>query len=497
MTNNFIIMENLSNYIGGAWVKSKEDNTIEVINPATQEILGKVPYGNGTSVDVEDAVEAASQAFKSWSQVPVMKRVQPLYKLKQLLEENAEEIARTITMESGKTLAESRGEIQRAIENVEVACGTPMLIQSEFSENIATGVDEFMIRQPLGVCACIAPFNFPGMIPFWFLPYAIACGNTFILKPSEKVPLTMVKVFQLIEQLDLPKGVISLVHGGKETVNALLDHPDVKAISFVGSTQIAKYIYSRGAANGKRVQAQGGAKNPVVILPDADIDMSVQIVTDSVFGCAGQRCLAASNIITVGDNGNIKEALYESAKSRTTGFGLDEKVEMGPVISSESKSRVEHLIEKGVHEGAKLLLDGRNATIEGYEKGNFIKPTILEGLPLDGEIIRTEIFGPVMSLIELKTVDDALNFINNGHYGNMACLFTSSGANARKFRNQANAGNVGINIGVAAPMAQFPFSGWKESFFGDLHGQGRHAVEFFTQTKVVIERWPKEWSRKF
>jgi malonate-semialdehyde dehydrogenase (acetylating) / methylmalonate-semialdehyde dehydrogenase len=490
-------MDILKNYINGTWVNSKETNATDIINPATQEVLGKVPNGTNTVSDVAKAVEAASEAFKFWGQVPVMKRVQPLYKLKQLLEQNAEEIARTITLECGKTIVESRGEIQRAIENVEVACGTPMLIQSEFSENIATGVDEFMIRQPLGVCACIAPFNFPGMIPFWFLPYVIACGNTFVLKPSEKVPLTMMKVFELLNQIDLPKGVVNLVHGGKETVDAILDHPEVKAISFVGSSKIARYVYSRGSANGKRVQAQGGAKNPVVILPDADLEMSVQIVTDSVFGCAGQRCLAASNIITVGDDGHIKEALYESAKKRTTGFGLDEKIEMGPVISSQSRSRVEQLIEQGVSEGGKVLLDGRNAKISGYEKGNFIKPTILEGLPLNGEVIKTEIFGPVMSLIELKTVDDAINFINGGHYGNMACLFTSSGANARKFRNQADAGNIGINIGVAAPMAQFPFSGWKESFFGDLHGQGRHAIEFFTQTKVVIERWPKEWSRKF
>jgi malonate-semialdehyde dehydrogenase (acetylating) / methylmalonate-semialdehyde dehydrogenase len=490
-------MEVLSNYINSSWVKSKETNTSDVINPATQEIMAQVPNGKGTIADVEQAVAAAAEAYKLWSQTPVMKRVQPLYKLKQLLEENLEDIARTITIECGKTLAESRGELQRAIENVEVACGTPMLIQSEFSENIAGGVDEFMIRQPLGVCACIAPFNFPGMIPFWFLPYAIACGNTFILKPSEKVPLTMAKVFKLFEQIDIPAGVINLVHGGKETVDALLDHPEVRALSFVGSSAIAKYVYSRGSANGKRVQAQGGAKNPVVILPDADIEMSVQIVTDSVYGCAGQRCLAASNIITVGDDGNIKEALYESAKKRTTGFGLDETIEMGPVISNASRARVESLIEKGVSEGGRVLLDGRNTKINGFEKGNFIKPTILEGLPLHGEVVRTEIFGPVMSLIELKTVDDALSFINNGQYGNMACLFTSSGANARKFRSHANAGNIGINIGVAAPMAQFPFSGWKESFFGDLHGQGRHAIEFFTQTKVVVERWPKEWSRKF
>ena len=490
-------MEGLNIYINNSWVKSKETNTSDVVNPATQEVLGKVPNGKATATDVAHAVGAAAEAYKSWSQVPVMQRVQSLYKLKQLLEENADDIARTTTRECGKTFVESRAEIQRAIENVEVACGTPMLMQSEFSENITVGIDEFMIRQPLGVCACISPFNFPGMIPFWFLPYAIACGNTFVIKPSEKVPLTMEKVFRLIEQIGLPAGVINLVHGGKHTVDALLDHPEIKAISFVGSSNVARYVYSRGTANGKRVQAQGGAKNPVVILPDADLEMSVQIVTDSVYGCAGQRCLAASNIITVGDNGKIKEALYESAKKRTTGFGLDENIEMGPVITKESRARVESLVEKAVSEGAKVLLDGRKASISGYEKGNFIKPTILEGLPLGGEVIRTEIFGPVMSLIELKTVDDALNFINSGQYGNMACLFTSNGANARKFRSVANAGNIGINIGVAAPMAQFPFSGWKESFFGDLHGQGRHAIEFFTQTKVVIERWPKEWSRKF
>jgi len=491
-------MEMLNNYINGKWVKSKEKNVVEVLNPASQELLGKVPSGRETPADVAEAVEAASQAFLSWSEVPVMKRVQPLYKLKQLLEEHKDEIARLITKECGKTLEESKGELQRAIENVEVACGTPSLIQSEFSEDIATGIDEFMIRQPLGVCACITPFNFPGMIAFWFLPYAIACGNTFILKPSEKVPLAMMKIFELINQIDLPPGVVNLVHGGKETVDALLDHTETKAISFVGSTEIAKYVYTRGAANGKRVQAQGGAKNPVVILPDADVDVSTRIVTDSVYGCAGQRCLAASNIITVGDSqGTVKDALYEAAKSRTTGYGLEETVEMGPVITPQSRIRIEQLIDQGEKEGAKVLLDGRDARIKGFENGNFVLPTILEGVPLDGKLIQTEIFGPVMSLIEMKTVDDAIDFINSGSYGNMACLFTGSGANARKFRSKTKAGNIGINIGVAAPMAQFPFSGWKESFFGDLHGQGRHAIEFFTQTKVVVERWPKEWSRKF
>lgn len=490
-------MELLKNYIGGKWVESNERQTVNVVDPSSQEILAKAPHGSNTVSDVQSAIESANEAYQEWRNVPVMKRVQPLYQLKVLLEKNIESLARTITMECGKTVAESRGEIQRAIENVEVACGTPVLMQSEFSENIASGIDEFMIRQPLGVCACIAPFNFPGMIPFWFLPYAIATGNTFILKPSEKVPLTMMKVFELIDQLDLPKGVVNLVHGGKDSVDELLTHPSVKAISFVGSTQIAKYIYSTGAANGKRVQAQGGAKNPVVVLPDADLEMSVQIIIDSVYGCAGQRCLAASNIITVGGNDKFKEALYEKAKARITGNGLDERVEMGPVITPESFARVSHLIDQGIKEGGNLLLDGRNAKVQGFEKGNFINPTILQNLPLDGELIKTEIFGPVMSLIELDNVDAALKFINSGKYGNMACLFTSSGANARKFRSQANAGNIGINIGVAAPMAQFPFSGWNESFFGDLHGQGRHAIEFFTQTKVVIERWPKEWSRKF
>jgi malonate-semialdehyde dehydrogenase (acetylating)/methylmalonate-semialdehyde dehydrogenase len=371
-------------------------------------------------------------------------------------------------------------------------------MQSEFSENIASGIDEFMIRQPVGVTACISPFNFPGMIPFWFLPYAIACGNSFILKPSEKVPVTMMRVFELIDQLDLPAGLLNLVHGGKESVDALLDHPEVKAISFVGSTGVARYIYQRGAANGKRVQAQGGAKNPVILMPDCDIEMTARIIADSVYGCAGQRCLAASNIINVGDtDGRVRDALFEAAKSKHTGFGLDEGVEMGPVITPESKERVEKLIELGLSEGASLLLDGRGASISGYERGNFLKPTILEHVAPDGELARTEIFGPVMSLFPMDSLDQAIDFVNQNNYGNMACLFTSSGLNARTFRNRANAGNIGINIGVAAPMAQFPFSGWNDSFFGDLHGQGRHAIEFYTQTKVVIERWPREWTRKF
>ena len=490
-------MDVLKNYIGGKWVGSASKETIDVINPATGEVLAKVPSGEATPGDVEKAVQAAHEAYLQWKDVSVLKRIQPLFKLKQLLEENANDIARLITMESGKTLAESIGEVQRAIENVEVAAAAPMLMQSEFLENITTGIDEYMIRQPLGVTACIAPFNFPAMISFWFLPYSIACGNSMIIKPSEKVPLTMMKIFELIDQLDIPEGLINLVHGGKESVDAVLDHPKIKSVSFVGSTPVAKYIYARAAANGKRVQAQGGAKNPVVILPDADIDMTSQIITDSVYGCAGQRCLAASVVIAVNDNSKIRDSLYASAKARTVGYGLDKGVEMGPVISKESKKRIESLIAQGESEGGSVILDGRNASIKDYEQGNFIQPTIIENVPVEGELIKTEIFGPVMSLLHMKTVEDAIAFINSGRYGNMACLFTSSGSSARKFRNQVMAGNIGINIGVAAPMAQFPFSGWKDSFFGDLHGQGKHAIEFFTQTKVVIERWPKEWSRKF
>lgn len=488
-------MQKLQNYIAGRWVDSHSTEYAPVVNPANQEVLAQVPAG--TASDVADAAEAAHLGFQEWRSVPVSRRVQYLFKLKTLLESNLDDIARTITLESGKTFIEARAEMVRAIENVENACGMPLMMQGQFSEDIAKGIDEYMIRQPLGPCACIAPFNFPGMITFWFLPYALACGNSYIIKPSEKVPLTMTKIVGLMEQLDLPKGVIGLVQGGRETVDALLEHPVIKGISFVGSSNIARYVYSKGAAHGKRVQAQGGAKNPVIVLPDADIDMTTQIITDSVFGCAGQRCLAASTIITVGEHKDITESLVESTRNRKTGFGLDNDVLMGPVITAESKSRINQLIEKGISEGGRMLVDGRNARIMGYENGNFIEPSIIEDIPLEGELAATEIFGPVMSLVHIDTIDEAIRFINSGRYGNMACVFTSSGSSARKFRHEAEAGNIGINIGVAAPVAQFPFSGWKDSFYGDLHGQGSHAVEFFTQTKVVIERWLKEWHRKF
>jgi len=421
-----------------------------------------------------------------------------LFKRKQLVEEHLEELARLITLENGKTIAESRAEMRRAVESVEVACGITMLMQGSNLEDVARGIDEMTIRQPLGVVAAICPFNFPVMVPFWFLPFAIACGNTFILKPSEKVPVSIRRAFEIIEQTGLPAGVVSLVNGTKVAVDTLLSHPKVRAISFVGSTPIAKYIYSTAAAHGKRVQCQGGAKNHVVVLPDADMAMTTQIVSDSAFGCAGQRCLAVSVAVTVGEaQRTFRDAIAQTAGSLRVGYGLDDGVQMGPVITRESKARIESLIAKGASEGAKVLLDGRNARIAGHEAGNFVKPTILDGVAPDRELSQTEIFGPVLSLVHADGVDEALAILSRSAYGNAASIFTSSGAAARKFRYEAPAGNIGINIGVAAPMAYFPFSGWKDSFLGVLHGQGRDAVEFYTDQKVVIERWPKEWSRKF
>jgi malonate-semialdehyde dehydrogenase (acetylating)/methylmalonate-semialdehyde dehydrogenase len=326
----------------------------------------------------------------------------------------------------------------------------------------------------------------------------VACGNTVVLKPSEKTPLTMARILQLVEQAGFPAGVVNLVHGGKDAVDALLDHPEVRAISFVGSTPVARYVYSRAAANGKRVQCQGGAKNPIVVLPDADMDMTTRIVADSAFGCAGQRCLASSVVIAVAEaEKTFTQQISDAASARKVGYGLDKGVEMGPVISPESRARIEGLIGKGLSEGARPLVDGRNARVEGYGSGNFLRPTVLANVNPAGELARTEIFGPVLSVMSAGTVEAALDIINGSAYGNMACLFTSSGAAARKFRYEARVGNVGINVGVAAPMAYFPFSGWKDSFFGDLHAQGRDAIDFYTEKKVVVERWPSTWSRKF
>ena len=464
---------------------------MEITNPATSETLASMALAEAQ--DVDDAVQAAAAAFPAWRRTPSQERIQYLFKFKRLLEEHAGEIAKILTEENGKTLAEARAELQRGIENVEVACGIPTLMQGYNLEDIAAGIDEMMIRQPLGVVTAITPFNFPAMIPLWFLPYAIACGNTFVLKPSERVPLTARRLMEMLSSTGLPAGVVNMVVGAKPAVDALLRHPLVKAISFVGSTPVARYVYAEGCAHGKRVQCQGGAKNYVVVLPDADLEMSAKIVADSAFGCAGQRCLAVAGAITVGEAAQtFPDALLQVASKIRVGNGLDESVQMGPVITAESKARILGLVEKGVEQGARVLLGGGPNT-----NGNFITPTVLADVEESSDLSGIEIFGPVLSLRRSSDLDEAIAMIARNPYGNSSAIFTSSGAAARKFRYESSTGNVGINIGVAAPMAYFPFSGWKDSFLGVLHGQGRDGVAFYTDQKVVIERWPKEWSRKF
>jgi malonate-semialdehyde dehydrogenase (acetylating)/methylmalonate-semialdehyde dehydrogenase len=489
-------MTKILNYINNEWVEPKVSEYADVINPATGEVIAKTPLCGKSEVDA--GAKAASDAFPAWRATPTQDRIQYLFKLRDLLKANHDEIGRVITDECGKTFGEAKAEMVRAIENVEVACGMPMMMKGEISEDIAPGIDEIMLRQPLGVCATIAPFNFPGMIPFWYLPYALATCNTYVIKPSERVSMTMQLIFKLIDQVGFPKGVVNMVNGSKDAVDAILDHPDIRAITFVGSTNVAKYVYRRAAENGKRVQAQGGAKNPVIIMPDADMEMATTIVADSAFGCAGQRCLAVSLTVTVAEARNeFTELICDAASSRVVGYGMDSDVQMGPVISQASKEFIEKQIGIGSGGGAQVCVDGRGATVKGYENGTFIRPTVIADVQPGSELWKTEIFGPVLGMMHVNTIEEAVALANSHAYGNQASLFTSSGSIARKFRYEVEAGNVGINIGVAAPMAFFPFSGWKDSFFGDMHGQGMDAVEFFTQKKVVIERWPKEWSRKF
>lgn len=477
------------NYVGGQWRATTGSQTADVWDPAIGEVIARVRFS--TADDVNSAVAAATAALPGWRRLPANERVQRLFRLKALLEERIEDLARCITEEHGKLLAEARGEIRRAIDNVEMACGTPANLQGRFAEDIARGVDEMLVRQPIGVCAAIVPFNFPLMIPCWFLPYAIACGNPFVLKASERTPRTAVLLFELLDSLDLPPGVVSLVHGGAETAKLLIDHPEVRAISFVGSTPAARAVYARAAAAGKRAQAQGGAKNALVILPDAPMDAVAAIAAESAFGNAGQRCLAGGSAITVGSAGDaFAEAVADLAMSRTLGSGLADGIELGPVITAASVDRIENLVARGVDEGGRVLVDGRRASVPGHEGGFFVGATVVDAVTPESTLATTEVFGPVLGIVRARDLDEALSLINSGRYGNMACLFTGSGQAARKFRYEVQVGNVGINVGVAQPMASFPFSGWGDSFFGDLHAHGHHAVEFFTQTKIVVERWP-------
>jgi malonate-semialdehyde dehydrogenase (acetylating)/methylmalonate-semialdehyde dehydrogenase len=477
----------IRDFVGGRWIESTSDRTQQVVNPATGEALADVPLG--TKADVDRAVAAAQAAFGEWRRTPPQTRVQPLYKLKDLMERHREDLARQVTREHGKTLEDARGSVQRAIENVECACGIPSLMMGyNLEDGAARGIDEEAIRQPLGVFAAICPFNFPAMVPFWFLPYAAAVGDTFIVKPSEQVPITQGLIFELIAQAGFPPGVLNLVNGAKDVVDALLDHPDIKGISFVGSTPVARYVYRRAAENGKRVQAQGGAKNTLVIMPDAVLDKTVANVMGSAFGSAGQRCLAGSLAITVGeDHERVVDALAEAARNLKVGNGMEPGIDMGPVISEQARDRILAAINRGVEEGARLVVDGRGAAER--KQGYFVGPTIFDDVNQDMSIAGQEIFGPVLGIIPVDTLDEALQVVDRIPYGNAASIFTQDGKAAREFRYRARVGNVGVNVGVAAPMAYFPFSGWKDSFFGTLHGQGRDAIDFFTDRKVVITRW--------
>ncbi len=481
-------VEILRNFIGGRWVKSRTREFLDVYNPAKGEVIAKTPLS--TSEDLDQAVAAAKKAFPPWRDTPPVVRARAMFKFKALLEEHFEELARTVTTEHGKTLEESRGSVRRAIECVEVACGTPSLMMGYGLENIASGIDCNVIRQPLGVCVAIAPFNFPAMVPLWFLPFAVATGNTFIVKPSEQVPLSQRFIFRLLEKCDLPPGVVNLLNGGREVVEAICDHPDIRAVSFVGSTAVARSVYRRATQAGKRVQALGGAKNFIVVLPDADFDRSIGVITESFYGCAGERCLAGSVLVPVGEaHREARGRMVESAKSIQVGDGTEPGVSMGPVIRAKHRERVVGYIEKGIAEGAKLLLDGRDLKVPNREKGFFLGPSLFDDVAPTMTIGREEIFGPVASITPVKTLEEAIRVMHAHPNANATSIFTSSGKAAREFARLASASMVGVNIGVAAPMAHFPFGGAKDSFFGDLKVHGRDAYEFYTDKKVVISRW--------
>ena len=475
----------VSYYINGAWESAAGRKGGAVTNPATGRVLAEVPYA--TDDDVDRAVRAAHDAFLKWREVPVVDRVQPLYRFKSLLEKHHAEIAGILTRENGKTAEDAKAEVRRMIQMVEVACGMPSLMMGDSLNDVAAGIDCKSIRQPIGVCAGITPFNFPAMVPMWMYPFAIACGNPFVLKPSEKVPLTPTRVVELLHDAGLPAGVMSLIHGGKESVDALLHHPLVKAVSFVGSTPIAKYIYTTAAAQGKRVQALGGAKNHLIVMADADMPKTVEAIIGSAFGAAGERCLAGSVLVPVGDAaGPLLELLVKRTRELTVGDGSEAGTEMGPLVTSDHCKKVEGYVEKGVAEGATPLVDGRERKAAG---GFFLGPTIFDHVTPEMTIAKEEIFGPVLSVMRVKTLDDAIHLVNRSQFGNATAIFTSNGKSAREYSSRCEVGMVGINVGVAAPMAFFPFAGWKNSFFGDLHAHGKDAVSFYTEQKVIMSRW--------
>ncbi len=489
---------NVMNYIGGEWVESK-GKYVDIVNPATMKVIGRVP--RSTADELNEAVKAAWDAFEEWRRTPPVARARCLFRLKELLEENFEELSRIVVMEHGKIIDEARGEVRRGIENVEVAAGIPSLMMGYNLEDVARGIDEYVIYQPVGVFGIISPFNFPFMVPLWFAPYAVATGNCVIIKPSSEDPISQMKIAELAEEAGFPPGVWNVVNGGREVVNAMLEHPDISGVCFVGSTPVAKnVIYKKCGETGKRVIAQAGAKNFILVMPDANLERTIAACMTSFFGNAGQRCLAGANLVVVGEGlseqefnnfyDKVVKAFVDSASKIRVGYGLDESVQMGPVRDEEKKKRIIGYIEKGIEEGAKLVLDGRQVKLIGDWPTNcFLNPTVFTEVTPDMTIGREEIFGPVACIMRARTFDEAIDMIHGNPYGNSASIFTQSGKWAREFRYRVLCGNIGINIGIPAPMAFFPFGGMKNSFFGVLHGQGREAIRFFTEAKVVIERW--------
>ncbi len=479
-------------FIGGEWQTPKSGAATPVYNPSTGEVIAECPTGEAAEVNA--AVDAAHAAFPAWRETPAVDRARVFFRYRQLVEQNFDVICRTVTREHGKTYAEARGSAFRGLENIEYACGIPSLLFGDTLENLARGVDCETILQPLGVTVGITPFNFPAMVPLWMYPLALACGNTFVLKPSEKVPLTAVLLGQLLEQAGCPKGVFNIVHGGRVAVDTLLTHPKVRAVSFVGSTPIAKYIYETGTRHGKRVQANGGAKNYIVIMPDADIGKTVEALSTAAFGCAGERCMAGSTAITVGAAADrLLPSLVTAAKAikvgRTDQPAPAAQPDMGPVITSQHRDRVMSLVATGEKEGAKVIADGRTAKVSDAPKGFYLGATIVDGVRENMTLAREEVFGPVLNVMRMDDLEGAIEQANRSAFGNGAAIFTNSGAAAREFKHRVKAGMVGINVGVPATMAMFPFTGWDDSFYGDLHIQGREAVQFYTQQKVVTTRW--------
>jgi len=485
MTATETTLVTVPSLVGGNWENLAGDSH-PVFNPATGEAIANVPYNS--AADVKRAVEAAHVAFQQWKDTPVVDRVQPLYRFKTLLEKHAGEIADILTRENGKVIEDARVEVRRAIQMVEVACGMPSLMMGDSLNDVARGIDSRTVREPLGVCVGITPFNFPAMVPMWMYPFALACGNAFILKPSEKVPMTPTRCVELLLDAGLPPNVFQLVHGGKETVDALMAHPLVKAVSFVGSTPIAKYVYTTSSAHGKRVQALGGAKNHLVVMPDANMEKTVEAIISSAFGAAGERCLAGSVLVPVGDAAEpLLKLLTEKTREIVVGNGSAEGMGMGPVVTSEHQKKILGYIDKGSEEGADLLCDGRARSKQG--EGYFVGPTIFDNVRPGMTIAREEIFGPVLSVIRTDTLDEAIRLVNSSEFGNTTSIFTQSGASAREYQSRVEVGMIGVNVGVAAPMAFFPFAGWKNSFFGDLHAHGKDAVYFYTEQKVLMTRW--------